>query len=84
MQSYGVGARVKLPGPTQKEPNVYEFGTPYEQIYNELKSKDKDLYTRNGLLNMLERNMSVKHAPQRWQDETRFASLKPIRMLQAK
>ena len=73
MQSYGVGARVKLPGPTQREPNVYEFGTPYESIYDELAAKDSQLYTRNGLLAMLERNMAVKEAPQRWQDERRCA-----------
>lgn len=63
---------MKLPGPSQKDPNVYDFGTPYKQIYEELKQKDSALYTRNGLLNMLERNMSVKEAPQRWQDEKTY------------
>uniref|UniRef100_A0A061RLN1 RNA polymerase II subunit A C-terminal domain phosphatase SSU72 n=1 Tax=Tetraselmis sp. GSL018 TaxID=582737 RepID=A0A061RLN1_9CHLO len=66
--SYGVGQHVKLPGASAKEPNVYGFGTPYKRIYEELSAKDPELYTRNGLLKMLHRNMGVKTAPERWQD----------------
>ena len=29
VKSFGVGAHVKLPGPSQAEPNVYQFGTPW-------------------------------------------------------
>ena len=47
---------------------MYPFGTPYEHIHNELKQKNESLYTRNGLLKMLKRNMAVKLAPERWQD----------------
>ena len=68
MESYGVGNSVKLPGATPSTPNRYTFGTPYTEIYNDLASKNEDLYRDNGLLDMMQRNLGVKHAPQRWQD----------------
>ncbi|WZZ05863.1 hypothetical protein YC2023_091784 [Brassica napus] len=66
--SYGTGSHVKLPGPSAREPNVYDFGTPYKQMFDELRRKDPELYKRNGILQMLKRNLNVKLAPQRWQD----------------
>lgn len=68
VSSYGTGQHVKLPGPSLREPNVYDFGTPYKLMFDELRRKDPDLYKRNGILPMLKRNLAVKHAPQRWQD----------------
>lgn len=38
-----VGNQVKLPGPSQDKPNVYDFGTPYEVMFNDLTNKDKNL-----------------------------------------
>ncbi|KAK4535351.1 hypothetical protein CDCA_CDCA04G1376 [Cyanidium caldarium] len=66
--SYGTGTNVKLPGPTADQPNVYEFATPYRQIYEQLRAQDEDLYSGNAVLRMLERNMAVKVAPERWQE----------------
>ncbi|KAJ1965655.1 RNA polymerase II subunit A C-terminal domain phosphatase [Dipsacomyces acuminosporus] len=67
--SYGTGKSVRLPGPSADKPNIYNFGTHYNHIYNELSTMNNRLYTRNGLLRMLERNRGVKLAPQRFQDE---------------
>ena len=59
---------MKLPGTLIRESNVYEFGTPYRRMFDDLKHKDPELYKRNGLFQMLKRNLSVKMAPQRWHE----------------
>jgi RNA polymerase II subunit A C-terminal domain phosphatase SSU72 len=69
--SYGVGTCVRLPGPNRYQPNIYEFGTPYKAILSDLRSKpaaDQAHYERLGLISMLERNLKVKPAPEKWQN----------------
>lgn len=67
VSSFGTNSLVKLPGPSPDKPNSYSFGTPYEQILTDLKTKDQALYTQNGILSLLERNRKIKAAPQRFQ-----------------
>jgi len=69
ISSYGTGDKVKIPGPTPYQPNVYPFGdTTYEEIYNDLIQKDKKLYTENGMLHILDRNMRIKPKPEKFQE----------------
>lgn len=44
MKSFGTGDKVKLPGTAPDRPNCYEFGTTYEEIYQDLLAKDRSLY----------------------------------------
>eukprot|EP00037_Helgoeca_nana_P029799 m.361518 g.361518 ORF g.361518 m.361518 type:complete len:227 (-) comp28051_c0_seq7:772-1452(-) len=68
VDSFGSGQHVKIPGPTAEEPNVYDFGKEsYEEIYQDLVTKDKDKYTANGMLEMVDRNRKIKTAPERFQ-----------------
>ncbi|KAJ2687836.1 RNA polymerase II subunit A C-terminal domain phosphatase [Coemansia spiralis] len=75
VQSYGTGTQVRLPGPTQASANSYNFGTPYAHISNDLRTQAKDdpnlhsHYSRLGLFAMVDRNITVKTAPEKFQNE---------------
>jgi len=68
VRSFGTGDKIKLPGPSANQPNVYDFGTTYEEIHADLARKDKTMYKQNGILHMLDRNRMIKERPERLQD----------------
>lgn len=60
VDSYGTNQQIKIPGETLDSPNIYQFATKYEDIYNDLILKNKKFYEKIGILGMLERNMKIK------------------------
>ena len=68
VKSYGAGNCIKLPGPSVDRPNVYEFGkVTYAEILADLTEKDFKMYQQTGIINMLERNVTVKERPEKFQ-----------------
>lgn len=68
IKSYGTGNMIKIPGESERKPNTYPFGTTYDSIFADLTQKDKELYTKNGMLHIMERNRRIKAGPERFQE----------------
>jgi RNA polymerase II subunit A C-terminal domain phosphatase SSU72 len=71
VRSYGAASRVKLPGATKDDPNVYAFDdATYEAIAEDLRAQGDELvrnYEERGMFEMLRRNAGIKARPNRWQ-----------------
>ncbi|CAI5746621.1 unnamed protein product [Peronospora destructor] len=65
--SYGAGHQVTFPGRTSSESRTFRFLTPYVAMHSALKKEDAALFADNGVLEILERDISIKKAPERWQ-----------------
>jgi RNA polymerase II subunit A C-terminal domain phosphatase SSU72 len=52
------------------EPQIFKFGTPYEEMYKSLAVTQDDaaFFIKNGVLQLCRRGAAMKKAPQRWQD----------------
>ncbi|CAH0474816.1 unnamed protein product [Peronospora belbahrii] len=66
--SYGAGRQVIFPGRTSSDLRTFRFLTPYTTMYNALKKENAALFRENGVLEILERDISIKKAPERWQN----------------
>ncbi|KAJ6233620.1 RNA polymerase ii subunit a c-terminal domain phosphatase [Anaeramoeba flamelloides] len=67
VSSFGTNNEVRLPGKSISSQNVYNFGTPYEDMIHDLATDDLEFYSSNKILDMLERNKKIKRAPERIQ-----------------
>ncbi|KAE9018606.1 hypothetical protein PR003_g13761 [Phytophthora rubi] len=65
--SYGAGRQVTFPGKTSSESRTFKFLTPYAVMHSVLQKEDAALFSGNGVLRILERDMPLKKAPERWQ-----------------
>lgn len=68
IKSFGTGSMVRLPGPSIDKPNNYKFGTLYKQMHQDLSLQNHQLYSTNGVLEMLERNIRIKPFPEKIQE----------------
>jgi RNA polymerase II subunit A C-terminal domain phosphatase SSU72 len=72
VSSYGTGNCVKIPGLTKETPNVFQFGTPYKEILSTLQQQESVVpeenrnFAKQGLYDMLERNIGLKECPENW------------------
>lgn len=68
--SFGCGRRVTFPGRTAAVGRSFRFMTPYETMLRLMRAEDPQLVERNGVREILERDLALKRAPERWQSLT--------------
>jgi len=68
LTSYGTGSKVRIPSKRQHKPFEYEFGTPYKEMLEDLKREDENYYIKKNMIPMLERNIGIKEAPEKFQE----------------
>lgn len=56
-----------VPGKTSSDARTFKFLTPYADMHSILEKEDAALFSGNGVLQILERDMPIKKAPERWQ-----------------
>lgn len=82
VESFGTGTAVKIPGLTKDQPNIFPFGTPYNEMLTVLEEQEKNIpeeernFSKQGLFDMLTRNMKLKKAPENWQVQDTLKLLK--------
>ncbi|TYZ59970.1 hypothetical protein PybrP1_002447 [[Pythium] brassicae (nom. inval.)] len=65
--SFGAGRHVSVPSRSPTAPREFRFETPYRAMHEQLRREDEELFSRNGVLAMLERDIATKDGPERWQ-----------------
>ncbi|KAH0793539.1 RNA polymerase II subunit A C-terminal domain phosphatase SSU72 [Histomonas meleagridis] len=64
VSSYGTNTLISIPGPTGA--NNYDFGTTYAEIVANLKEQNHPYYTERGILEMMERDATIKEKPEKF------------------
>ena len=54
-----------MPGPNKRD-NVYDFGTTYQEILDDMLKQDHPFYREYGLIDMIDRDRHIKDKPERF------------------
>uniref|UniRef100_G1QDJ1 RNA polymerase II subunit A C-terminal domain phosphatase SSU72 n=1 Tax=Myotis lucifugus TaxID=59463 RepID=G1QDJ1_MYOLU len=73
--SFGSGTHTRLPGLALDKPNVYDFKTTYNQMYNGLLRKGTELCMQNGILHIWDRSKRIKLQSERFLNCKRLLDL---------
>ena len=65
VSSYGTNSQISMPSPTGV-PNIYDFGTTYQEILDDMLKQDNPYYREHGLIEMIDRDRHIKSRPERF------------------